>query len=261
MCIRRLHKGAALLCGLGLYRLPLCVAAVIRLSCGTGRLNGSARWFLACRFSCRTERNRASMILYRCAAARMGFRLGMYGLLLLRVLRARAVHDGLHGFCMMIRRTGRGFCCRGRCMVLRRCYMTRCTSGAGRHGGFARGVGLLADSGRRGLRECARHLFGGGLYGIRLCSNRLSRSIFLIECRIRAVLLRRRAMMIAVRVRGRIDIGSAARAARARSGRCIRLGISAAAARLIAVPAEGMRCIGHQRTHDHHRHCAREAAA
>ena len=73
LCIRRLHKGAALLCRLGLYRLSLCVAAVIRLSCGTGRLNGSARWILACRFSCRTERNRASMILYRCAAARMGF--------------------------------------------------------------------------------------------------------------------------------------------------------------------------------------------
>ena len=36
-------------------------------------LNGSARWILACRFSCRTERNRASMILYRCAAARMEF--------------------------------------------------------------------------------------------------------------------------------------------------------------------------------------------
>ena len=95
LCIRRLYKGAALLCRLGLYRLPLCVAAVIRLSCGTGRLNGSARWILACRFSCRTERNHASVILYRCAAARMGFRLGMYGLLLLRVLHDRAVHDGL----------------------------------------------------------------------------------------------------------------------------------------------------------------------
>ena len=255
LCVRRLHKGAALLCRLGLYRLPLCVAAVIRLSCGTGRLNGSARWFLACRFSCRTERNRASMILYRCAAARMGFRLGMYGLFLLRILRGRAAHDGLRSIRTMIRRIGRCFSCRWRC------HVARCTSGAGRHGGFARGVRLLAGSGRRSLRECARHLFGGGLYGIRLCSNRLSRNRFLIECRIRAVLLRRRAMMIAVCVRGRIDIGSAARAASARSGRCIRLGISAAAARLIAVPADGMCRIGHQRTYDHHRHCAREAAA
>ena len=244
LCVRRLHKGAALLRRLGLYRLSLC-AAVIRLSCGTGRLNGSARWILACRFSCRTERNRASMILCRCAAARMGFRLGMYGLLLLHILHDRAARAGLRSSCGMIRRTGRGFCCRGRCMVLRSCHMARCTSGAGRHGGFARGVRLLSGASRRGLRECARHLFGGGLYGIRLCSNRLSRNRFLIECRIRAVLLRRRAMMIAVCVRGRIDIGSAARAARARSGRCIRLGISAAAARLIAVPAEGMRCIGH----------------
>lgn len=245
LCIRRLHKGAALLRGFGLHRLPLCIAAVIRLSCGTGRLNGSARWILACRFSCRTERNRASMILYRCAAARMGFRLGMYGLFLLRILRDRAVHDGLRSIRTMIRRTGRGFCCRGRCIGLWHRHMTRRTSGAGRHGGFARGVRLLSGASRRGLRECARHLFGGGLYGIRLCSNRLSRNRFLIECRIRAVLLRRRAMMIAVCVRGCIDIGSAARAARARSGRCIRLGISAAAARLIAVPAEGMRCIGH----------------
>ena len=245
LCVRRLHKGAALLCGFGLYRLSLCAAAVIRLSCTAGRLIGTARRILACRFSCRAGQNSPAAILHCCAAARMGFRLGMYGLLLLRVLRARAVHDGLHGFCMMIRRTGRGFCCRGRCMVLRRCHVARCTSGAGRHGGFARGVGLLADSGRRGLRECARHLFGGGLYGIRLCSNRLSRSRFLIECRIRAVLLRRRAMMIAVCVRGRIDIGSAARAARARSGRCIWLWIPAAAALAAAVPADGMCCIGH----------------
>ena len=146
-------------------------------------------------------------------------------------------------------------------MVLRRCHVARCTSGAGRHSSFVRRVGLLAISGRRSLRECARHLFGGGLYGIRLCSNRLSRNRFLIECRIRAVLLRRRAMMIAVCVRGRIDIGSAASTARARSGRCIRLGISAAAARLIAVPADGMRCIGHHRANDHHCHRAGEAAA
>ena len=163
----------------------------------------------------------------------------MYGLFLLRILHDRAAHDRLRSSCGMIRRTGRSFCCR------RSCHMARCTSGAGRHSSFARRVGLLAGASRRGLWECARHLFGGGLYGIRLCSNRLSRNRFLIECRIRAVLLRRRAMMIAVCVRGCIDIGSAARAARARSGRCIRLGISAAAARLIAVPAEGMRCIGH----------------
>ena len=179
------------------------------------------------------------MILCRCAAARMEFRLGMYGLFLLRILRDRAAHDGLRSIRTMIRRIGRCFSCR------RRCHMARRTSGAGRHSSFARRVGLLAGASRRGLRECAHHLFDGGLYGIRLCSNRLSRNRFLIECRIRAVLLRRRAMMIAVCVRGRIDIGSAARAARARSGRCIRLGISAAAARLIAVPADGMRCIGH----------------
>ena len=179
----------------------------------------------------------------------------MYGLLLLRVLRARAAHDGLRSIRTMIRRIGRCFSCR------RRCHMARRTSGAGRHSSFARRVGLLAGASRRGLWECARHLFGGGLYGIRLCSNRLSRNRFLIECRIRAVLLRRRAMMIAVCVRGRIDIGSAASAARARSGRCIRLGISAAAARLIAVPADGMCRIGHQRTNDHHRHCTGEAAA
>ena len=169
----------------------------------------------------------------------------MYGLFLLRILHDRAAHDRLRSSCGMIRRTGRCFSCRGCCIVLWRRHMTRRTSCAGRHSCFPRGVRLLAISGRRGLRECARHLFGGGLYGIRLCSNRLSRNRFLIECRIRAVLLRRRAMMIAVCVRGRIDIGSAARAASARSGRCIRLGISAAAARLIAVPADGMRCIGH----------------
>ena len=257
LCVRRLHKGAALLCRLGLYRLSL----VIRLSCAAGRLTGTARRILACRFSCRAGQSSSAVILHRRAAARMGFRLGMYGLFLLRILRDRAAHDRLRSSCGTIRRTGRGFCCRGRCMVLRRCHVARCTSGAGRHGGFARGVRLLSGSSRRGLWECARHLFGGGLYGIRLCSNRLSRNRFLIECRIRAVLLRRRAMMIAVCVRGRIDIGSAASTARARSGRCIRLGISAAAARLIAVPADGMCRIGHQRTNDHHRHRAGEAAA
>ena len=73
LCIRRLHKGAALLCRLGLYRLSLCVAAVIRFSCAAGRLNSTARRILVCRFSCRTERNHASVILCRCAAARMGF--------------------------------------------------------------------------------------------------------------------------------------------------------------------------------------------
>ena len=239
LCIRRLHKGAALLCRLGLYRLSLCVAAVIRLSCGTGRLNSTARRILACRFSCRTERNRASMILCRCTAARMGFRLGMYGLFLLRILRDRAAPDGLRSIRTMIRRIGRCFSCR------RRCHMARRTSGAGRHGCFPRGVRLLASSGRCSLRECTRHLFCGSLYSIRLCRRSLRGNRILRRCKIRTALLRRRAMMIAVCVRGRIDIGSAARAARARSGRCIRLGISAAAARLIAVPADGMRCIGH----------------
>ena len=43
LCIRRLHKGAALLCRLGLYRLSLCVAAVIRFSCAAGQLIGAAR--------------------------------------------------------------------------------------------------------------------------------------------------------------------------------------------------------------------------
>ena len=185
----------------------------------------------------------------------------MYGLFLLHILRDRAAHDRLRSSCGMIRRTGRGFCCRGRCMVLRRCHVARCTSGAGRHSSFARGVRLLAGASRRGLWECARHLFGGGLYGIRLCSNRLSRNRFLRRCRIRAVLLRRRAMMIAVCVRGRINIGSAARAARARAGRRIRLRIPAAAALLTTVPADGMRRIGHQRTNDHHRHCAGESTA
>ena len=73
LCIRRLHKGAALLCRLGLYRLPLCVGTVIRFSCAAGWLIGAARRILACCFSCRVEQNRASMILCRCAAAWMGF--------------------------------------------------------------------------------------------------------------------------------------------------------------------------------------------
>ena len=245
LCIRRLHKGASLLRRLGLYRLPLCVAAVIRLSCGTGRLNGSARWILACCFSCRVEQNRASMILYRCAAARMGFRLGMYGLFLLRILRDRAAHDRLRSSCGTIRRTGRGFCCRGRCMVLRRCHVARCTSGAGRHSCFPRGVRLLAISGRRGLRECARHLFCGRLYSIRLCRRSLRGNRFLTGCRTCAALLRRRAMMIAVCIRGRVDTGRIA-AASAWASRCAWLGFPAAAARLMAIFADGMRCIGQQ---------------
>ena len=178
----------------------------------------------------------------------------MYGLFLLRILRDRAAHDRLHGFCMMIWRTGRGFSCR------RRCHMALRTSGAGRYGCFPRGVGLLAGASRRGLWECARHLFGGRLHGIRLCSNRLSRNRFLIECRIRAVLLRRRAMMIAVCVGRCVDIGGIA-AASARASRCIWLWIPAAAALAAAVPADGMCCIGHQRAHNHHRHCARESTA
>ena len=260
LCVRRLHKGAALLCGFALYRLSLRVAAVIRLSCGTGRLNGSARWILACRFSCRTERNRASVILRRCSAARMGFRLRMYGLLLLRILRGSAARAGLHSSCVMIRRAWRCLFCRGRCMVLWCCHMTRCTSGAGRYGCFSRGVGLLAISGRRSLRECARHLFGGSLYSIRLRRGSLCGNRFLTGCRASAALLRRCAMMIAVRVRGCVDTGCVA-ATSARAGRCVRLGISAAAALAATVPADGMCRIGHQRTNDHHRHCAGEAAA
>ena len=73
LCVMRLHKGAALLRRLALHRPSLRIAAVIRFSCAAGWLTGTARRILACRFSCRTERNRASMILYRCAAARMGF--------------------------------------------------------------------------------------------------------------------------------------------------------------------------------------------
>lgn len=64
LCIRRLHKGAALLCRLGLYRLSLCAAAVIRFSCETGRLNGSARWILACRFSRCAAQNSPTVILH-----------------------------------------------------------------------------------------------------------------------------------------------------------------------------------------------------
>ena len=64
LCISRLHKGASLLCGFGLYRLPLCIAAVIRFSCGTGRLNGSARWILACRFSRCAAQNSPTVILH-----------------------------------------------------------------------------------------------------------------------------------------------------------------------------------------------------
>ena len=118
LCVRRLHEGASLLCRFTLHRPSLRIAAVIRFSCAAGWLTGTVRRILACRFSCRTERNRASMILCRCAAARMGFRLGMYGLFLLRILHDRAAHDGLHGFCMMIRRIGRCFSCRGRCIAL-----------------------------------------------------------------------------------------------------------------------------------------------
>ena len=73
LCIRRRHKGASLLCRLGLYRLSLYAAAVIRLSCAAGRLIGTARRIYACRFSCRTGQNSPAAILNRCAAARMGF--------------------------------------------------------------------------------------------------------------------------------------------------------------------------------------------
>lgn len=106
LCVRRLHKGAALLRGFALYRLTLCAAAMMRFSCGTGWLIGTARRILACRFSCRAGQNSPAAILHCCAAARMGFRLGMYGLLLLRILRGRAARAGLHSSCMMIRRIG-----------------------------------------------------------------------------------------------------------------------------------------------------------
>ena len=124
LCIRRLHKGAALLRGFGLYRLPLCIAAVIRFSYGTGRRIGAARRIRSCRFSCRTGQNSPAAILHRCAAARMGFRLGMYGLFLLRILHDRAAHDRLRSIRTMIRRIRRCFSC------CRRCHMARRTSGA-----------------------------------------------------------------------------------------------------------------------------------
>ena len=170
----------------------------------------------------------------------------MYRLFLLHILRGRAARAGLHRSCGMIRRIGCCFSCRGRCTVLWRCHMTRRTSGARRHRCLSRGVGLFAICWRYCLRKSACHLFSGSLCSIRLCRSSLRGNSFLTGYGIRAVLLRRRAMMIAVCVRGRIDIGSAASTARARSGRCIRLGISAAAARLIAVPADGMRRIGQQ---------------
>ena len=191
LCIGWLHEGAALLCGFGLCDLSMCAAAVIRLSCGAGWLSRTARRICSCHFSRRTERNRASMILHRCAAARMGFRLGMYGLFLLRILRDRAAHDGLHRSCGMIRRIGCCFSCRGCCIALWCCHMSRRTSGAGRHGCFACRIGLFAICGRRCLRKCTRHLFGGSLHSIRLRGNG-----FLTGYGIRAALLRRRAMMI-----------------------------------------------------------------
>lgn len=259
--VRSLHKGTALLRGFAPYRLALCIAAVIRFSCRTGRLIGTARRIRCCCFSCCTERSDHTAILHRCAAARMGFRLGMCVLFLLRILRDRAVRAGLHSSCMMIRRTGRCFSCRGCCIVLWRCHMTRRTSGAGRHGGFSRGVGLFAICWRYCLRKSACHLFSGSLCSIRLCRSSLRGNSFLTGYGIRAALLRRRAAMIPVCIRGRIDIGSAASTASARPGRCTLLWVSAAAARLTTIFADGMRRIGHQRTHDHHRHCAREAAA
>ena len=73
LCVRHLHKGAALLRRLALHAPSLHIAAVIRFSCGAGRLIGTARRILVCRFSCRTERNRAAAILHRRAAAWMGF--------------------------------------------------------------------------------------------------------------------------------------------------------------------------------------------
>ena len=64
LCIRRLHKGAALLRGFGLYRLSLCVGTVIRFSCAAGWLIGAARRFLACRFSRCAAQNNPTVILH-----------------------------------------------------------------------------------------------------------------------------------------------------------------------------------------------------
>ena len=72
LCVRRLHKGAALLRRFALYRLPLCVGAVIRFSCAAGWLIGAARRILGCCFSCRTGQHSPAAILHRCTAARMG---------------------------------------------------------------------------------------------------------------------------------------------------------------------------------------------
>ena len=259
--VRSLHKGTALLRGFAPYRLSLCVAVVIRFSCRTGRLIGAAQRIRCCCFSCRAGRNSPTAILHRRAAARVGFRLGMYGLFLLRILRDRAVRAGLRSSCVMIRCAWRCFSCRGCCMVLWRCHMTRRTSGARRHRCLSRGVGLFAICWRYCLRKSACHLFSGSLCSIRLCRSSLRGNSFLTGYGIRAALLRRRAAMIPVCIRGRIDIGSAASTASARPGRCTLLWVSAAAARLTTIFADGMRRIGHQRTHDHHRHCAREAAA
>ena len=64
LCIRRLHKGAALLRGFGLHRLSLCIAAVIRFSCAAGRLIGVARRICACRFSRCAAQNSPTVILH-----------------------------------------------------------------------------------------------------------------------------------------------------------------------------------------------------
>lgn len=62
--IRSLHKGTALLRGFAPYRLPLCIAVVIRFSCDTGRLIGIARRIRCCCFSCCTERSGHTAILH-----------------------------------------------------------------------------------------------------------------------------------------------------------------------------------------------------
>lgn len=260
-CRRSLHKGAALLRGFALHSLSLRIAAVIRLSCAASWLIGTARRILACRFSCRTGQNIPAVILHRRAAARMGFRLGMYGLFLLRILRSCAAHDGLRDSCLMIRRPGRSFSRRGFHMVLWRCNVPRRTPCAGRNGCFAGRVLPLADPGRCGLLERACCLFGGRLYGICLRCGGLRGNRFLSGYSACAGLLRRCAMMVGARVRSRSTARYTASSARARGVRRVRFRISAAAARLSTVFADGMRCIGHQRTDDHHRHCTGEAAA
>ena len=58
LCIRRLHKGTALLRRFCMRRLHLTI------SCAAGWLIGAARRILACRFSCCTGQNSPTVILH-----------------------------------------------------------------------------------------------------------------------------------------------------------------------------------------------------